>query len=506
MGKIDERIYYTYNDLTIQPGIVSYIQHRSECNPFDNDGKLPLFTAPMNTVINESNFSLFEKNGIYGILPRTESLETRKYYSQTDRWAAYSLKEFSDIFCNEKVKLSFTHKLKALIDVANGHMSVIFDLAKKAKAIYGDDLWLMGGNIANPYTYKLYAEAGFYALRVGIGGGCFLGDTNITLFDGTTKQIKDIKVGDVVNTINGAHKVIGTKEESVTSTVVINSSIECTPNHKFLVIDKVDKDKITEKNINEYAYYIEAEKLDKEKQLLVKIFEFIEIENIEIKEYESEISVYDLEVDEEHSYIANDFVVHNCGCLSSSNTSIHAPMATLIKQTANVKFNLGDKYPNKPYIIADGGIRNYRDIIKSLALGADYVMCGSIFSKMLESAAPKTSNVIGNITDDMINSDDIKCVNGQWMLGDEGLGEIKATFYGMASREGQIALNGVKTKTSEGLKKILNVEYKMGGWVQNMTDYLRSAMSYVGSKTLGEFREEAVLVVNSENAINAVNK
>ena len=129
-----------------------------------------------------------------------------------------------------------------------------------------------------------------------------------------------------------------------------------------------------------------------------------------------------------------------------------------------------------------------------------------MFSKMLESAAPKTSSVIGNVTVDMINSDDIKCVNGQWMLGDEGLGEIKATFYGMASREGQIALNGAKTKTSEGLKKILNVEYTMSGWVQNMTDYLRSAMSYVGSKTLGEFREQAVLVVNSENAINAVNK
>lgn len=236
------------------------------------------------------------------------------------------------------------------------------------------------------------------------------------------------------------------------------------------------------------------------------MFEFIEIENIEIKEYESEISVYDLEVEEEHSYIANDFVVHNCGCLSSSNTSIHTPMATLVNDIAEVKKKLKGKFNKLPYIIADGGIRNYRDIIKALALQANYVMVGSVFSKMLESAAPKTSSVIGNVTVDMINSDDIKCVNGQWMLGDEGLGEIKATFYGMASREGQIALNGAKTKTSEGLKKILNVEYTMSGWVQNMTDYLRSAMSYVGSKTLGEFREQAVLVVNSENAINAVNK
>ena len=367
MGKIDNKIYYTYNDLTIKPGIISNIEHRSECIPFDSDGKLPLFTAPMNTVVSEYNFNLFEGNGIYAILPRTEPLETRKFYSQTDRWAAYSLKEFSDIFCNKKEKLSFTNKLKVLIDVANGHMSIIFDLARKAREIYGDDLLLMGGNIANPLTYKLYAEAGFDYVRVSIGTGS--------------------------------------------------------------------------------------------------------------------------------------------GCLSSSNTSIHVPIATLINDMYNLKNALrGENFEKMPYIIADGGIRNYRDIIKALALGADYVMVGSVFAKMLESAAPKISDAIGTVTNEMINSDDIRFENNQWMLGEDELGEIKATFYGMASREGQIALNGVKTKTSEGLKKMLKVEYTMDGWVTNFTDYLRSAMSYVGVKTLNEFREQSVLIVNSENAINAVNK
>ena len=136
MGKIEQRIYYTYNDLTIQPGVVSHIQHRSECNPFDSDGKLPLFTAPMDTVVNKDNFDLFEANNIHAILPRTESLEDRVRYSTQGKWAAYSLKEFSDVFCNEDDKLPTEHKLKALIDVANGHMSIIFDLAKKAKSIY----------------------------------------------------------------------------------------------------------------------------------------------------------------------------------------------------------------------------------------------------------------------------------------------------------------------------------------------------------------------------------
>ena len=365
MGLILKDIFYTYNDVTIMPGIVSDIQHRSECIPWDDKNKLPLITAPMDTVVNEENFDLFEANHIYAILPRTAPLDTRKFYSTKGKWAAYSLKEFSDLFCNEDDKLPTTHKLKALIDVANGHMKCVFDLAKKAKSIYGDDLLIMGGNIANPKTYEEYARAGFYAVRVSVGTGC--------------------------------------------------------------------------------------------------------------------------------------------GCLSSSNTGIHVPPATLIDEIARLKREITDDYRTLPYIIADGGIRNYRDAIKALALGADYVMIGSVFARMLESAAPKKSEVIGDVTRDMINSDGIKYANGQWTLYDEELGEISATFYGMASREGQIALNGKKTKTSEGIKKTLKVEYTMQGWTTNFTDYLRSAMSYVGVKTLDDFRKKAVLVINSENAFKAVN-
>ena len=42
-------------------------------------------------------------------------------------------------------------------------------------------------------------------------------------------------------------------------------------------------------------------------------------------------------------------------------------------------------------IIADGGIRNSRDIVLSLAAGASAVMTGNLFAKTLESAAPKYS-------------------------------------------------------------------------------------------------------------------
>ena len=81
-----------------------------------------------------------------------------------------------------------------------------------------------------------------------------------------------------------------------------------------------------------------------------------------------------------------------CGCISSSQLGVHVPMATLIDDIVTVKKAIENKYEKLPKIVADGGIRNYRDIIKSLALGADYAMIGSLFAQMLESAAPKTAN------------------------------------------------------------------------------------------------------------------
>jgi IMP dehydrogenase/GMP reductase len=208
------------------------------------------------------------------------------------------------------------------------------------------------------------------------------------------------------------------------------------------------------------------------------------------------------------------------GCLSTSNTGVHWPMASLIDGVKDIKNKIegeyygigsvGTTFKSVPKIIADGGIRNYSDIIKALALGADYVMIGSVFAKMFESASQKVYGAMFGID---INSFRDLHYNGNH-AGWEGtykgekynIGPVYATFYGMASREGQIAMNGAKTKTSEGVKKTLEVEYTMEGWTKNFTDYLRSAMSYLGVNTLEEVREKTILVVNSQNAVNAVNK
>lgn len=379
------KIHYTYKDVTTIPNIVSDIEHRSECNPYDENGFLPLFTAPMDTVVNEENYDLFIENKIYPILPRTFSLEKRLGYCGNGKWAAFSLTEFEDNFINEgKIKeyVVSNTKIRALIDVANGHMKKILDLIKCAKEIYTDDIEIMAGNIANPNTYKKYAEVGCDYIRVGIGAGA--------------------------------------------------------------------------------------------------------------------------------------------GCLSTTNVSIHFPMASLVDEISKIKKEISQddirisayttrpRYKSIPKIIADGGIRDYSDVIKALALGADYVMIGSVFAKMVESAAPKEMVNKRFVEYSLSDLKDLHYYDNNWYgfynETEVCIGEIDATFYGMASREGQIAMNGAKTKTSEGVKKTFPVLYTMKGWAENITDYIRSAMSYTGHRELEDFKKWTNVIVNSENAVNVINK
>lgn len=42
---------YSYNDVTIIPEEISHITHRSECDPTDENGRLPIFTAPMSSIL-----------------------------------------------------------------------------------------------------------------------------------------------------------------------------------------------------------------------------------------------------------------------------------------------------------------------------------------------------------------------------------------------------------------------------------------------------------------------
>ena len=181
------------------------------------------------------------------------------------------------------------------------------------------------------------------------------------------------------------------------------------------------------------------------------------------------------------------------GCTTTSNVGVHYPMGSLIDECRNIKVknNLNIK------IVADGGIRNFNDVIKALGLGADYVMIGSVFASFFESAAPFVDCDINHLNSNL--SEDEK----RYFLKTTRYKE----FYGMSTKTAQKMIkNEAELKTAEGVHKILTCQYTIKQWVENMTDYLRSAMSYTDKFDIQDFIGNVDLIINSISEIQAVNK
>ena len=194
-----EKVTYGYGDVCIIDAVTSDIEHRSECNT-RKDGMLPIFTAPMSSVLNEKNYGIFQDNGIIPIIPRTVSIEKRNELVKKSVWVSYSLNEFKNFIDENK---DVNEGTKICIDLAKGNLETIFDYSKMAKRKYGNKIILMSGNCSNPETFKEYCRAGidYIRLSIGSGAGC-LSASNVgthmgiaTLINETYKQKKLVEEG-----------------------------------------------------------------------------------------------------------------------------------------------------------------------------------------------------------------------------------------------------------------------------------------------------------------------
>ena len=337
------------DDFLIKPFIVSDIYSRQEIYPYCRNGKLPLITAPMDTVIDDSSIEIFSKH--FNIcMPRKNDLSI-----SYDHFYSYGYDDFEEVF--SKLDIPMGKQVYALIDVANGHMSRLHDMAYKYKQKHGNRLVLMVGNVATPETFEILHKAGADYIRVGIGNGN--------------------------------------------------------------------------------------------------------------------------------------------GCLTTMQTGVGYPMGSLIKECKDIKdknSSMWNGYP-KTKIVADGGFKSYSDIIKALALGADYVMLGSILNKMFESA--------GQLYDEFNTPIKNNEENKQLFL--EGKPFYK-DFRGMSTKSVQKEWGREKHRTSEGIESIRPVEYTYDTWVENFTDYLKSAMSYCGAMTLYDFIGVPEMIEISEKSYKRFHK
>jgi IMP dehydrogenase len=182
-------------------------------------------------------------------------------------------------------------------------------------------------------------------------------------------------------------------------------------------------------------------------------------------------------------------------CTTACNVSIYYPPATLLDELHREKLiyakeNNG-KIPTK--IILDGGITNFDEIQKALALGADAVMSGYIFAQAEEACGEigYARSMDEFCKENYISKEEYD------KLSEEEKKDLKPfrDYYGMSTKKAQHIVNGKATRTAEGISKPVSVLYPVSKWVDNMQSYMRSAMTYTNSGNLKEFQENTQLII-----------
>jgi hypothetical protein len=147
------------------------LNSRSEANPFDENGFLPLITAPMYSVVDDTNYQLFLDNKIRVCMPRSTGFDGELNWMKNEQvFTSCSLEQFKELFVDQYESVD-TIKQCICIDTANGNMPALHDAIKQAKEIHGDNLIIMAGNVASVEAFVELAKTGVDYIRVGIGSG-----------------------------------------------------------------------------------------------------------------------------------------------------------------------------------------------------------------------------------------------------------------------------------------------------------------------------------------------
>ena len=201
-------------------------------------------------------------------------------------------------------------------------------------------------------------------------------------------------------------------------------------------------------------------------------------------------------------------------CTTSCNVGVHYPTATLLDELRMKKEDWDMSHLKSTQIIADGGIANFDDIQKCIALGAFGVMSGSIFAMAQEACEPIVFLHPENLDmADAIPAEDYVKKLQQLKELDEKCGGNGANYYknayerlskrkpyrlyyGMSTKLAQKKTGGKGNVTAEGIARPIPVEYPIAKWADNMESYMKSCMSYTGCRTIEEMRKYTQLIIN----------
>ncbi len=160
-------------------------------------------------------------------------------------------------------------------------------------------------------------------------------------------------------------------------------------------------------------------------------------------------------------------------CTTRIVTGVGVPQITAV---FNAVAGRDAKDPSVP-VIADGGVRHSGDIAKAIVAGADAVMMGSLFAGLDESPG------------EMVISHARRYKSYRGMGSEGAMNAGSADRYRQAEKvvDGKQVLKFVP----EGVEGLVPYRGPLAEFVYQMVGGLRSSMGYCGCRTLDEFKREA---------------
>lgn len=159
-------------------------------DPIDGTMSLPIFTSPMDSIVNESNWRIWQDSGIRPVLPRTTDIKVRLEGCEYI-FAAFSLKEIQEHFLS--FKRNSSRWFRICIDSGNGHDIEVFNVSRDLRKIYGNQVNIMVGNIGYPKTYIDCCNAGVDYVRVGMTTGSLVDEDKYGFYYPMASMLLDIK-------------------------------------------------------------------------------------------------------------------------------------------------------------------------------------------------------------------------------------------------------------------------------------------------------------------------
>lgn len=374
------------------------------------------------------------------------------------KYTFYSLGSSNEEFNSfKKIYLKCNNLNKINIDVANGYTYNFLDRIKTIRDYFPNAV-IMAGNVCTPEGVENIIKAGADIVKCGIGPGCFVAGTKITLRN-KIKNIEDVKLGDEVLTHDGSYfKVVQLHSRFANKKLISINGIKCTPNHEFYAIYKDIENIINEKNLYLHAKWIKASDITSNNKLISidnnGKFKLEEIKDISIININKEI-VYDLGVERNHSYcVDNNIIVHNSFCETRNKAGIGYKQFSVALECGQAANELN------ALCCSDGGCKSVADICKALGAGSHFVMIGGMLAGYEEC-------------------------DSKWEYDDNG-NKKRMFMYGMSSKYANDKFcGGLKSyRTSEGKEDWINYKGNVEELLQDICGGVASCCTYTNTRNL----------------------